>query len=177
MSAAGKFQYPTGREGAEALGYDPAILIDVPQEAQDSFCGVGNPFAIGEISEGSFILDIGCGAGLDLIVASRLTGPSGRVCGIDLTAEMVAKARENIAKYGADNIEAVQVDSEHIPYADGMFDVAISNGVINLSPRKPKLFKEIHRVLKTGGRLQFADIITESALPQSLTGSLEAWAQ
>ena len=177
ISAEGKFQYLTGKEGAEALGYEPSILKDIQPELLNAFCGVGNPFSIGEIKQGSVILDIGSGAGFDLIVASRLTGPGGRVYGIDLTKEMIARAKENIEKIGASNVEITHVNSEEIPFGDNMFDVVISNGVINLSPCKKDLFKEINRVLKPGGQLQFADIIEENELPSRLTGSLEAWSQ
>jgi len=177
VSAEGKFQYRTGKDGAEALGYDPAVLRDFSPELLNAFCGVGNPFALGEILPGSVVLDIGSGAGFDLLVASRLAGPNGRVYGIDLTAEMIARARENLAATDAANVSLTQVDSEAIPYADAMFDVVISNGVINLSPRKSELFKEIRRVLKAGGRLQFADIVSETEIPKKLVGSLEAWSQ
>lgn len=143
----------------------------------NSFCGVGNPFAIEAIRPGSVILDIGCGAGFDLLVASRLTGAGGQVYGIDLTEEMIDRARENIAKVGAANIEIKHVDTGETSFGDNMFDVVIANGVINLSPCKEELFREIYRVLKPGGRLQFADIVAEQELPAAVTRSLEAWTQ
>lgn len=177
VSAEGKFQYLTGKEGAAALGYDPEILADMPPDLLNAFCGVGNPFPLGEIRPGSKVLDIGCGAGFDLIVASRLTGPHGRVYGIDLTREMLGRAAENLEKTGTANVSLSQVDTEAIPFNDSMFDVVLSNGVINLSPFKQELFKEIHRVLQPGGRLQFADIVLEQELPAALAGSLEAWSQ
>lgn len=176
-SAEGLFRYPTGRAGAVHLGYDPALIDDLPTELLNAFCGVGNPFAIAAVAPGSAVLDIGCGAGFDLIVASRTVGDGGRVRGIDMTPEMLTRARDNFAQLGIDDIETVLVDSETIPYADHTFDVVISNGVINLSPRKAELFREIHRVLRPGGRLQFADIVLERELPPSLTGNHDAWAQ
>ncbi len=176
-SAEGMFQYPTGKAGAEILGYDSSILKDIQPELINAFCGVGNPFSIADISRGSVVLDVGSGAGFDLIVASRLTGPDGGVYGIELTREMIDRAKKNIEKLDASNVEIIQVDSEEMPFNENMFDVVISNGVINLSPRKLHLFQEIYRVLKTGGRLQFADIVAENEIPPVLTGSLEAWSQ
>jgi len=123
------------------------------------------------------VLDFGCGAGLDLFVAGRLVGEDGKVCGIDLTEEMVVRARENLALAGIANFEIKKVDSEAIPYDDRAFDVVISNGVINLSPRKENSLAEIYRVLKPGGVLQFADVVLENELPVSLAGSAEAWSQ
>ena len=123
------------------------------------------------------MLDIGSGAGFDLYVAKRLTGESARVCGIDLTSEMVDRARLSLAESGMDDIEVTHVSSEKIPYDDNTFDAVISNGVINLSPCKQELFQEIFRVLKNGGRLQFADVVLEKELPGTLVGSLEAWSQ
>jgi len=175
VSAAGKFQYPTGREGAELLGYDRALIQSAPPQLLDSFCGVGNPFLLGEIRRGSVVLDVGCGAGFDMYVAGWLAGDQGRVCGIDLTDDMASLARKNLS--GISNVEVKTVDTEHIPYPDHSFDVVISNGVINLSPSKQTTFKEIYRVLKPGGTLQFADVVLEKDLPASLAGSAEAWSQ
>ncbi len=177
ISAAGMFQYPTGKDGATALGYDPAIINSADAGLLESFCGVGNPFSLGKIRQGDVILDFGSGAGFDLYVASRLIGESGRVCGIDLTEEMVERAKNNIAKANISHVEIRKIDSENIPYADATFDVVISNGVINLSPNKKKCFLEIYRVLKPGGRLQFADVVLEHEMPSDLSGSLEAWSQ
>jgi ubiquinone/menaquinone biosynthesis C-methylase UbiE len=177
ISSEGKFEYPTGRAGAEALGYDPVFIHEVPTSLLKSFCGVGNPFSLGVIQSGSNVLDIGSGAGFDLYVAKRLVGDSGRVCGIDLTREMVEHARKNLADSGMNNIEITHVSSEKIPYRDNTFDTVISNGVINLSPCKQELFQEIFRVLKNSGKLQFADVVLEKELPTTLVGSLEAWSQ
>ena len=177
VSAAGKFKYTTGRAGARALGYDPDIVRNTSDDFLESFCGVGNPFTLGEIRPGESVLDIGCGVGFDMSVASRLVGETGQVCGIDLTVEMIEQARQNLSQAGMTNVEIKHVDSEEIPYADQTFDVVISNGVINLSLCKEKLFKEIYRVLKPGGRLQFADIAMEKEMPGSIVGSLEAWSQ
>jgi len=177
VSAAGKFQYPTGRDGAQTLGYDPAHVQNAHPRLLESFCGVGNPFSLGDIRPGDVVLDYGCGAGFDLFVASRLTGEKGHVCGVDLTKEMAERARENLVSSGAGNFEVRTVDSETIPYRDGLFDVVISNGVINLSPCKMTCFEEIFRVMKPGGRMQFADVVLEHELPAGLSGSPEAWSQ
>ncbi len=176
LSAANKFQYPTGKDGANTLGY-PSLIYDFPEDLLESFCGVGNPFSLGKIHQGNWILDVGCGAGLDMIVASRLTGSSGKVFGIDITREMVTRARENLIKASASNAEIKHIHSEDLPFDDNIFDIVISNGVINLSPCKQTLFKEIYRILKPGGSFQFADIMLERELPANLVGSLEAWSQ
>jgi SAM-dependent methyltransferase len=175
QSVEGKFKYPTGKAGAGALGYDLSILDEMPDELVETFCGVGNPFTLGPINSGESVLDIGCGAGFDLIVASRFAGPEGKVCGIDLTPEMVEKAEKNLAMTGVQNGTVVQAGAEEIPYEDNTFDVVISNGVLNLSPMKEKSFSEIYRVLKPEGRLQFADIVLKGDLPPKVAGSLEAW--
>jgi arsenite methyltransferase len=177
VSAAGKFFYPTGREGAAALGYDPVIIGRAPAQFFESSCGVGNPFCLGDIQPGESVLDLGCGGGLDLFVAATLAGENGRVSGIDLTEDMVRRAQENLSLAGMKNVEVAKVDSDIIPHADQTFDIVISNGVINLSPRKETVFREIYRVLRPGGRLQFADVVLENELPLSIAGSAEAWSQ
>jgi ubiquinone/menaquinone biosynthesis C-methylase UbiE len=174
-SAEGKFTYPTGKEGAFTLGYDISFLDDMSHELVESFCGVGNPFTLGAINPGETVLDIGCGAGYDLFVASRLTGSKGKVMGIDLTPEMKQKARKNLEHEGVSDYELYLAGSEDIPLKDEIIDVVISNGVLNLSPMKEKSFREIYRVLKPGGRLQFADIVLKEDLPDKIANSLDAW--
>ncbi len=177
VTAAGKFAYPVGREGARALGYDPIVLQSAPEQLLASFCGVGNPFSLGAIRHKETVLDYGCGVGFDLFVASGLVGQTGRVCGIDLTADMARRAEANLAHAGINNFEIKEIDSENIPYEAESFDVVISNGVINLAPDKETVFREIRRVLKPGGRFQFADVVLEKTLPPGMTGSAEAWSQ
>jgi SAM-dependent methyltransferase len=177
ISAGGKFHYPTGKIGAEILRYDPEAIRQAPSGLLESFCGVGNPFSLGEIMPGVTLLDFGCGAGFDLFVASRLVGPSGLVCGVDLTKDMIDRTISHLNDAGITNYEAIQVDSEDIPYPDNFFEVVISNGVINLSPFKLLCFREIYRVLKPGGRIQFADVVLEHDLPSGMKDSPEAWAQ
>jgi len=175
-TAAGQFGYPTGREGAAQLGYDGAVLSAAPAELLRSFCGVGNPFGLGEISPGESVLDVGCGAGFDLFVASRLVGPTGRACGIDLTPEMAQRARTHLAQAGAAHAEVRVAGVEAIPYDAAMFDVVISNGVLNLTPSKVVSFRELFRVLRAGGRLQFADIVLHGEADAAAC-SIDAWSQ
>ncbi len=177
VSAEGEFKYITGKSGVIFLKYDRQIVDAVEADLLSSFCGVGNPFSLGKIEPGSAVLDIGCGAGFDLVVASKLAGPQGKIRGVDLTEEMVHRGQNNIEKMGLTNIEIQHVSSEKIPYDDETFDVVTSNGVINLSPCKLELFQEIFRVLRNGGRLQFSDVMLEKELPPNLADNLEAWTQ
>lgn len=171
------FRYAVGEEGARRLGYDPVLLESAPATVTESFCGVGNPFAIASVGRGERLLDIGCGGGFDLVVAQGLVGLSGEVHGLDLTGEMVAVARSNCQMMGSGEITINQAEVPPIPYADNSFTVVISNGVINLSPKKPALFQEIMRVLQPGGRLQFADIVLTGDLPPRPDDPSESWAQ
>nr|WP_084031565.1 methyltransferase domain-containing protein [Anaerobacillus arseniciselenatis] len=175
QTAIGKFNYKTGKEGALSLGYDKSILDCLPDEALNSFCGVGNPFSLGEINAGETVLDIGCGAGVDLLVASTMVGDDGLVCGIDITPEMVDKANTNFKNSASSNGEVIVASSEKIPYNDETFGVITSNGVLNLSPLKQQSFEEIYRVLKPGGTLQFADIVLQESIPLEMTKNVEAW--
>jgi len=176
-SAEGFFRYPTGKRGAIDLGYDPVILSAFTDDMLNSFCGVGNPFSISPIPMDSKVLDIGCGAGFDLLVARTIVGDNGHVCGIDLTEEMIKKARLFVERFGGHNISVQHVSSEEIPYTDESFDYVISNGVFNLSPAKLELFKETRRVLKPSGILQFADVSLVDGIAPDQENSAEDWAQ
>jgi SAM-dependent methyltransferase len=176
QSATGKFRYAAGREGALALGYDASTIAPLDDEVLDVFCGVGNPFALSAIHPGETVLDVGCGGGVDLIIASRLVGATGAVRGIDLTPAMVDRARANLTHVGVTNAEVQIGSAEAIPCPDRTFDLVTSNGVLNLSPTKDKAFSEIYRVLKPGGRLQFADIVLSNKLPAEVANNLDAWA-
>jgi arsenite methyltransferase len=175
QTAEGKCAYPTGKAGAQALVYDLSRLREVPDDVFAAFCGVGNPFSLGPVHAGEVVLDVGCGGGLDLIMAHQLVGSSGRVCGIDLTPEMVVQARLNLERVGVTNSEVRCARAEAIPYAADTFDVVVSNGVLNLSPDKEQSFREIYRVLKPEGRLQFADMVLQQDLPSDVVGDLVAW--
>lgn len=153
----GLFQYPTGQPGLEALNYDQTLIRQLPESVASSFCGVGNPFALGPLNKGERILDIGCGAGVDTILAGMMVGPSGKAAGIDMIPEMLDRARGNVQKVGLMNVIFERASAEEIPFSDGAFDVVISNGVLNLVPDKRGALKEIFRVLKPSGRLMMAD--------------------
>ena len=159
------------------MGYPKELLEEIPEQLLNAFCGVGNPLRGGQISEGSHVLDIGCGAGLDLYLASRMVGSTGRVVGVDLSKEMAARARANLRALQATNYEIMAVQGETLPLPEDTFDRVTSNGVINLSPDKAGLFSEIYRVLKPGGLLQFADIILDKELPPHLAAGVESWSQ
>jgi len=177
VQATGYFAYSVGREGAQLLNYDPALLAEVPESQLQSFCGVGNPCSIQPIPAGCVVVDIGCGCGFDCYVASRAIGSSGHVTGIDITEAMVVRARENMAVLDASNVEILHGNGIDMPIEDTFADVVISNGVFNLAPDKELLFAEIFRILKPGGRLQFADIILVRELPPDLAASAESWSQ
>lgn len=158
------------------LSYDPEILRVTPDALLTSFSGVGNPFSLGKVFPGAAVLDFGCGAGFDLFVASRFTGENGRICGLELTEEMAEKGRQNLLSAGLKNFEIKTTDSDTIPYHDDSFDIILSNGAINLCPDKPRCFGELYRVLKRGGKIQYADVVLEGQLPPSMAGP-ESWAQ
>ncbi len=176
-SGPGAANYPVGRAGAEALGYDRAVIETTPREVLKSFCGVGNPFALGPLDAGEAVLDVGCGTGFDVFVASQSVGPTGRVLGIDLTPEVVNYAREGLREAGIHWARIEEGCAESIPCEDACFDLVVSNGALNLSPDKARAFGEIHRVLRVGGRLQFADIVRSDPTSRASAGDPDAWSQ
>lgn len=159
LDPAGERKFPVGPESARRLGYDPAEIDALPPRATESFAGVGNPLALGELRAGEVVLDLGCGAGMDSLLAARRVGSTGRVIGVDMTGPMVEKARANALAAGAGNAEFHLGEADHLPVDDGSVDVVISNGVFNLCPDKPAVLAEVFRVLHPGGRLQMADIL------------------
>ncbi len=169
------FIFPTGRAWAADLGYPPELLARVPDGAAESFAGVANPFSLGPLAPGERVLDVGCGAGMDALVAAQMVGAEGRVTGIDMTAEMLAKARANAAAMGATNVEFVEGEAEDLPFADATFDVVTSNGVIDLVPDKDAVFTEIFRVLRPGGRIQLADVTIQNPVSEAGRRNIDLW--
>src|SRR5437868_3804722 len=168
------FIFPTGRPWAEDLGY-PAELANVPESAVESFAGVANPFSLGRLEPGERVLDLGSGAGTDSLVAAQMVGPAGSVTGVDMTPEMLAKARAAAAEAGAGNVEFVDSEAERLPFADGSFDVVISNGVIDLIPDKDAVFSELFRVLTPGGRMQIADVTIQRPVSEEGRRNIDLW--
>jgi SAM-dependent methyltransferase len=152
-------KFPVGPASAKKLGYDPQEIDSLPPSVTESFCGVGNPLGLGELSPGQTVLDLGSGPGLDSLLAARRVRPTGKVVGVDLCPAMVEKARRNAGLLGLHNVEFVIGGIEKVPLPDASVDVVISNGVFNLCPDKPGVLAEALRVLRPGGRLQMADIL------------------
>lgn len=170
------FDFYTGRPLAQRLGYPRPITGALPDRAVESFAGIGNLFALRPLQPGEKVLDVGCGAGFDAFVAAAQVGPSGQVIGIDMTTEMVAKAQATAGALGLRHVEFREGFAESLPVGDGWADVVISNGTINLCPDKRTVFAEIHRVLRPGGALQFADIANGNPVPPEALQDIDLWA-
>ncbi len=172
----GEFHFHRGpRYAATLLGYDPTELAALPIEVTSSFAGVGNPHTIEPISAGATVLDVGCGAGTDLLLAARRIGPSGRAIGVDMTEAMRQRSGAAAEACGLANVEVRAGDATLLPVADRSIDVVISNGVLNLVPEKERAVAEIARVLKPGGRVQIADIVIGEVLPDSALRDIDLW--
>jgi arsenite methyltransferase len=161
-----EFIFPTGRAWAIDLGYPQDLLARVPEASCESFAGVANPFSMGALQPGEDVLDVGSGAGMDTLVAAQMVGPTGSVTGVDMTPEMVVKARGSVAEMGLGNVTIVEGSAEHLPFDDATFDVVISNGVIDLIPDKDAVFSGITRVLRPGGRIQLADVTIQNPVSE-----------
>ena len=159
---------------SQALGYTEQQLSAIPEGA-DLGLGCGNPTALASLVEGETVLDLGSGAGIDCFLAAQAVGPSGRAIGVDMTAEMIDRARENARMNGIENVEFRLGEIEHLPVADGSVDVVISNCVVNLSPDKPQVFRDTFRALKPGGRMLISDIVLLRELPDAIRESIEAY--
>jgi len=168
------FIFPTGRAWAEDLEY-PEELARVPDFVAESFAGVANPFSLGRLQAGERVLDLGSGAGTDSLVAALQVGPIGSVMGVDMTPEMVAKARAGAAELGLANVAFVEAEAEQLPFADSSFDVVVSNGVIDLIPDKDAVFAELHRVLIPGGRIQVADVTIQQPVSEEGRRQIDLW--
>jgi arsenite methyltransferase len=161
--------FPVGIASAKALGYDPEEIAALPLSATESFCGVGNPMVLDQPLPGAIVVDLGCGAGLDCLLAARRVGPTGKVIGVDMAPAMIEKARGNAQALGLVNVDFRQAEIESLPLPDASVDLVISNGVFNLCPDKPKVLAEAFRVLRAGGRLQMADILLhENVTPEEV---------
>ena len=170
-----EYHFHTGRPLAKRLGYDDAMVGALPDAAVESFSGVGNPFSLRSLVKGERVIDLGSGGGFDCFVAAGQVGASGRVVGIDMTEEMLEKSRSTARQMGLDNVEFREGLIEEMPVEDGWSDVVISNGVINLCADKNKVFSEIGRVLRPGGRLQFADIANGKPVPEEAKRNVDLW--
>lgn len=171
----GTFHFHTGRYLAQRLGYDDDFVKSLPDVAVESFAGVASPFALRTLSKGERVVDVGSGAGFDSFVAADQVGPDGKVVGIDMTEEMLAKSRSTAIALNLDHVEFREGIAEALPVEDQWADVVISNGVINLCPDKKATFTEIFRVLRPGGHLQFADIANGKPVPEAAIQNIDLW--
>lgn len=171
----GEYHFHTGRPLARRLGYEQAAVDALPDAAVESFAGVANPFVMRRLAEGEKVVDAGSGAGFDCFIAAGQVGREGEVVGIDMLDDMLGKARATAAKMGLPNVGFREGLLEDMPVADGWADVVISNGVINLCADKQRVFAELWRVLRPGGRLQFADIANGRPVPESATRNIDLW--
>lgn len=169
------YHFHTGRAAATRLGYDEAFYANVPEGSIASFAGTGNPFMLGSINPGEIVVDAGSGSGFDALIAATMVGPEGQVIGIDMTPEMLAKARVGAEAMGMTHVEFRKGFIEALPLPDNFADVLISNGVLNLSLDKVETLREWARVLKPGGRLQIGDILVAHPVPQSALDDISLW--
>jgi arsenite methyltransferase len=170
-----EFIFPTGRGWAEDLGYPELELSRVPDETAESFAGVANPWVHGRVAARETVLDLGCGAGTDLLIAAQMAGPHGRAIGIDMTESMLARAGESAAAMGLGNVELHEGLIESMPLDDASVDLIVSNGVIDLVPDKDAVFAEIDRVLRPGGRLQVADVVIHTEVSEDARKRIDLW--
>jgi SAM-dependent methyltransferase len=170
-----EFIFPTGRSWAQELGYPEPELSRVPDASVESFAGVANHWALGRIEAGQVVLDLGCGAGTDLLIAAQMTGSAGRVIGVDMTPAMLEQARASAKQMGLANVELHEALIESLPVEDASVDVVISNGVIDLVPDKDAVFDEIDRVLRPGGRLQIADVVIHHEVSEDARKRIDLW--
>jgi SAM-dependent methyltransferase len=171
----GEFIFPTGRGWARELGYPEPQLSRVPDATVDSFAGVANHWALGTVEPGAVVLDLGCGAGTDLLIAAQMTGASGTAIGVDMTSSMLERAAASAREMGLANVVLHEALIESLPLEDAGVDVVISNGVIDLVPDKDAVFAEIDRVLRPGGRLQLADVVIHHEVSADARERIDLW--
>jgi arsenite methyltransferase len=168
-------KFPVGPASAKTLGYDPIEIDGLPPSVTESFCGVGNPLGLGELHAGQAVLELGSGAGMDSLLAARKVGPTGKVVGVDMCEEMIAKARHNAELLNLNNVVFANAAIEKLPISENSVDVVTSNGVFNLCPDKPRVLAEVFRVLRPGGRLQMADILLEEGVTPEEVAKKGSW--
>lgn len=171
-----EYHFFTGRKAADHVGYPASDLDDLPDEVVEAFAGVAYPFHWGMPSPGETIVDVGSGAGMDAVIASRAVGEYGMVIGVDMTPDMLARGRRSAMALGLGNLEFREGRAEGLPVADQSVDLVISNGVLNLVPDKLRAYREIYRVLKPGGRFQVADIVVDRPVPEGTKRNIDLWA-
>lgn len=169
------FHFHTGRRLADILGYESTWLDGIPETAVAAFAGTGSPFAMGVPAAGEKVVDLGSGGGIDSLIAAKYVGAQGHVIGVDMTPEMLDRARAAAAEAGAGNIEFVEGVMEQLPVEDGWADLIISNGVFNLAPDKTGVLAEMRRALRPGGRLQIADILVELPVSEKAKQKIDLW--
>jgi arsenite methyltransferase len=169
------FMFPTGRSWAQDLGYPADLLASIPETSCESFAGVANPFLLGSLRTGEDVLDVGCGAGMDTLIAAQMVGPTGSVTGIDMTPAMLERARRATDELGATNVRFVHGEAESLPFESASVDVVISNGVIDLIPDKDAVFGELYRVLRPGGRMQLADVTIQRPVSEEGRRNIDLW--
>lgn len=169
------FHFHTGAPLARMLGYPDDVVTRLPAGTVDSFAGTGNPFVFGDLQPGETVVDVGCGAGFDTLIAATQVGLAGRVIAVDMTAEMRAKAEAGARSLSFANVDVREGFAEQLPVADGTVDAVISNGVVNLCPDKQAVFRELFRVLKPGGRIQIGDILVHTEVPQDAKDDIDLW--
>ena len=171
----GRFSFPVGRKFAESVGYSPEMLDKVPSSMWESFTGAGNPQPYIDIVSDETVLDLGCGAGLDLYLYAQATGASGRVYGLDISEQMITKARRNMGMLNMKNVEFLCAPADSIPLPDKSVDLVAANGIYNLSPDKIAIMREVARVLRSGGRTIFAEIVLKAPLPEEIRRNITDW--
>jgi arsenite methyltransferase len=167
--------FPVGREFAESIGYPHELLSTLPSVAVDAFAGVSNVSLFADLRPGATVLDLGCGSGTDTLIASQRVAPGGKVVGVDFSEAMLSRAREALAEAGVRNVELRASDAERLPIEDGKIEVALVNGIFNLNPFRDRIFHELARVIRPGGRVYAAELILSQPLPLETRNSETNW--